>query len=114
MVRNRRSRSIVILVLLGALLDPLGHQLAYLLRYGPSQAARMEAVAPHTSLPRLASFPTITDLLALAPEAARVILALRLPRPARPIRLQPRPGLVTGAASRAPRQHPRRGPPLPV
>ncbi|TMD04898.1 MAG: hypothetical protein E6J01_11835 [Chloroflexi bacterium] len=201
MVRNRRSRSIVILVLLGALLEPLGHQLAYLLRYGPSQAARVEAVGAHTYFPRLASFTTITvalvlaaallvalgvrltlgrrststpgigriffvlaavqcglfaiqesveaaaiqatpdfliiallafsaqlpvaavatwlvsrlhGILALAPEAARVILALRLPRPARPIRLQPRPGLVTGAASRAPRQHPRRGPPLPV
>jgi hypothetical protein len=201
MVRNRRSRSIVILVLVGAILEPLGHQLAYLLRYGPSQAARVEAVGAHIYFPRLASFTTITVALALAagllvalgvrltlgrrsastpgfgriffvlaavqgglfaiqetaeaasiqatpdfliiallafcaqlpvaavaawlvsrlhgvlaltPEAARVILALRLPRPTRPFRLQPRTVLVTGGASgRDPRQHPRRGPPLP-
>jgi hypothetical protein len=200
MVRNQRSRSIVILVLLGAILEPLGHQLAYLLRYGPSQAARVQAVAAHTYFPRLASFTTMTvalalavallvalgvrltlgrrsaptpgfgriflvlvavqcglfaiqetveaaaiqatpdyliiallafcaqlpvaavaawlasrlsGVLALAPEAARVILALRLPRPVRPIRLQPRMVLVAAVAGRDPGQHPRRGPPLP-
>ncbi len=198
MGRNRRSRSIVILVLLGALLEPLGHQLAYLFRYGPSQAARVEAGGAHTYFPRLASFTMImvalvltvalltglgirltlgrrsassdgfgrvflilaavqcalfavqeiaeagavqatpdlvviallavcaqvplaalaalavsrlSGILALAPEAARVILALRLPRPVRPFRLQPRPVLSTGATSRDPRHHPRRGPP---
>jgi len=200
MVRTRRSRSIVILVLLGAILEPLGHQVAYLLRYGPSQAARVQAVGAHTYFPRLASVTTMTvalalavallvtlgvrltlgrrsaptpgfgriflvlvavqcglfaiqetveaaaiqatpdyliiallafcaqlpvaavaawlasrlsGVLALAPEAARVILALRLPRPIRPIRLQPRMVLVAGVASRDPGQHPRRGPPLP-
>lgn len=201
MVRYRRSSSIVILVLLGALLEPLGHQFAYLLRYGPSQAARVEAVGAHAYFPRLASFTTITvalalaaallvalgvrltlgrrsastpgfgriffvlaavqcglfavqetveaaaiqatpdfliiallafcaqlpmaavaawlvsrlqGALALAPAAARVVLALRLPRAAQPLRLLPRPVLVTGATSRDPRHHPRRGPPLPL
>jgi hypothetical protein len=200
MIREWRRRQFVLLLLLGAVLEPLGHQLAYLLRYGPSQAARVEAVGPHTYFPRLASFTTITvalvlaaallvalgvrltvgrrsaatpgfgriffvlaavqfglfaiqetveaaaiqatpdfviiallafcaqlpvaavaawlvsrlhGVLALAPEAARVILSLRLPRPPRPIRLQPRTVLVTGTSSRDPRQHLRRGPPLP-
>jgi hypothetical protein len=200
MARNWRSRQVVMVVLLGALLEPLGHQLAYLLRYGPTQAVRVEATAAHAYFPRLASFTMIavalvltgallvglairltlgrrsasTDgfgriflilaavqcalfavqetaeagavqatpdflvigllaicaqvplaalaalavsrlsgLLALAPEAVRVILALRLPRPVRPFRLQPRAVLVTDAASRDPGQHPRRGPPLP-
>ncbi len=200
MFRDWRSRQVVLLVLLGALVEPFGHQLAYLLRYGPSQAARVEAVGAHAYFPRLASFTTtivalalaaallvalgvrltvgrrsaatpgfgrvffvlalvqcglfaiqetveaaaiqatpdfliiallafcaqlpvaavaawlvsrLHGVLALAPEAARVILALRLPRPVRPFRLQPRTVVVTGGASRDPRQHPRRGPPLP-
>ncbi len=200
MFRDWRSRQVVLLVLLGALVEPFGHQLAYLLRYGPSGAAQVQAVGNHAYFPRLASFTTVTvalalaaamlvwlgvrltlgrrlasrrgfgpvflllaavqcglftiqesveaaaiqatpdfliiallafcaqlplaalaalavtrllGILALAPEAVRVILALRLARPARPLRLQPRTVLVTGGASRDPRQHPRRGPPLP-
>ena len=200
MVRTSRSRQVVILVLLGALLEPLGHQLAYLLRYGPGQAVRVETVGAHAYFPRIASFSTVTVALmlaatllvavgvrlalgrrrtssgnfgqifvtvaaaqcalftiqeaaeaaavqatpdfltiallafaaqvplaalaaivvsrlhgnlALAPEAIRVILALRLPRPARPIQLRPVPVLLLEIAGRDPRHHQRRGPPLP-
>lgn len=189
------------LVLLGALLEPLGHQLAYLLRYGPSRAVRVEALGAHAYFPRLASLSTIAialsltaallaavgvrlalhrrfpsaegfarpfliltavqcalftiqetaeaaavqatpdfltiaflascaqlplaglaallvsrlqGILALAPEAVRVILALRLPRPVRPITLRPAPLLVSGIAGRSHRHHQRRGPPRSV
>ena len=199
MISERRSGRVVLLVLLGALVEPFGHQLAYLLRYG-SSAAQVQAAGSHAYFPRLASFTTISvalalaaallvalgvrltlgrrsastpgfgriflvvaavqcvlfaiqetveaaaiqatpdfliiallafcaqlpvaavaawlvsrlyGVLALAPEAARVILALRLPQPARPLLLQPRTVRVTGGTSRDPRQHPRRGPPLP-
>ena len=200
MISEQRSRRIVLLVLLGAFVEPFGHQLAYLLRYGSSTAAQVQAAGSHAYFPRLASFTTTTvalalaaallialgvrltlgrraastpgfgriflvlaavqcglfaiqetveaaaiqatpdfliiaflafcaqlpvaavaawlvsrlhGVLALAPEAARVILTLRLPRSVRPFRLQPRPVLVIGGASRDPRHHPRRGPPLP-
>lgn len=201
MVRGWRSRQIVLLVVLGALVEPFGHQLAYLLRYGPSAGSQMQAVGTHAYFPRLASFTTVTVVLALAagllmwlgvrltlgrpsaaargfgrvflvlaavqcglfgiqetveavaiqatpdfliiallafcaqlpvaalaawlvnrlhgalalvPEAARVIMALRLPRPVRPIRLRTAPVAVFSAASRDPRNHQRRGPPLSV
>jgi len=198
MVRTSRSRQVVILVLLGALLEPLGHQLAYLLRYGASAAAQLQAVGSHAYFPRLASFTTSTvalalaaallvalgvrltlgrrsattprfgwtllvlaavqcglftiqetveaaaiqatpdfliiallafcaqlpvaavaawlvsrlhGILALAPEAAGVILALRLPRPVRPIRLRMAPVMIASIAGRDLRTHQRRGPP---
>lgn len=199
MISDPRSRRVVLLVLLGALVEPFGHQLAYLLRYGSSAAAQVQAVGSHAYFPRVASFTTVTvalalaaallaalgvrltlgrrsastrgfgqvflvlaavqcalftiqetveaaaiqatpdfviiallafcaqlpvaalatwvvsrlhGVLALAPEAARVILALRLPRPVRPIRLQAAPVIVSTTVSRDPRNHQRRGPPL--
>jgi len=200
MTRNWRSGRLVILVLFGGLLEPLGHQLAYLLRYGPSQAVRVETIGAHAYFPRLASFSTISlalaltaallgalgvrlavgrrasssgnyagvflvlavvqcvlftvqeaaeagaiqatpdfltigllaicaqlplaavaafvvhrllGILALAPEAVRVVLALRLPRPAGPIRLRSLPVRISTASAPNSRRHPRRGPPLP-
>lgn len=201
MVRNWRSRQVVILVVLAALLEPLGHQLAYLLRYGTARAAQVQTVGSHAYFPRLASFTMLTvalalaaallvalgvrltlgrrsvptpgvgriflvmaavqcalfvvqeaveaavvqatpdfafmaflavcaqlpiaavaavmasriyGLLALAPEALRVILALRLPRPIRPIPLQPAWVPTFTPAGRDVRNHRRRGPPLSV
>jgi hypothetical protein len=201
MVRDWQSRQVVSLVFLAALLEPLGHQLAYLLHYGPARAAQIQAVGTHAYFPRLASFTMTTValglaaalllalgvrltlrgrsvstpglgriflmlgamqcglfvvqetieaaviqatpdfgiltllavcaqlpiaalaailvsrihvVLALAPEAVRTILALRLPRPERPIRLQRVPVPALTRAGRDHRNHRRRGPPLSV
>jgi len=77
MISERRSRRIVLLVLLGAFVEPLGHQLAYLLRYGPSTAAQVQAAGSHAYFPRLASFTTITVAMVLA-AALLVALGVRL------------------------------------
>ncbi len=77
MVKDWRSRQIVVLVLLGALLEPLGHQLAYLLRYGPSQAVRMQTVGAHAYFPRLASLSTLAIALGLT-AALLVAFGIRL------------------------------------
>jgi hypothetical protein len=198
MVRNWRSRQVVILVFLAGLLEPLGHQLAYLLHYGTSRAAQLQSVGSHAYFPRLASFTMLTvgvglagalllalgirltlgrrsvvtpgfgriflmmaavqcslfvvqetveaaviqatpdfviiaflavcaqlpiaavaavvvnrihGLIAMAPEAVRVIMALRLPRAPRPIRLRWAPVIILGAATRDYRHPQRRGPP---
>lgn len=200
MVRNWQSRQLVILVLLGGLLEPVGHRIAYLLRYGPRQAAQVQAIGSHAYFPRLASFTAVTlslvlasalliglgvrlmlgrrlpamdgfgrtflvlaavqgslfvvqetleaiaiqatpdfqvialltvaaqlpvaaaaalvisrlhGLLLLTPEAVRIILALRLPRPPRPIRLRPAAVMAPPLVARIRRHHRRRGPPLP-
>jgi hypothetical protein len=77
MVRSWRSRQVVILVFVAALLEPLGHQLAYLLHYGTAGAARLQSVGSHAYFPRLASFTVLTVGLGLA-GALLLALGIRL------------------------------------
>lgn len=53
-------------LLLGILLEPVGHACAYLLRYGPSQAWQLQSQGGHSSFPRLLSFSSISLTVILA------------------------------------------------
>ncbi|HYM49927.1 MAG TPA: hypothetical protein VET65_05065 [Candidatus Limnocylindrales bacterium] len=197
-MRRTRFRWTLALIALGALLEPLGHQVAYTIHYGLWQALQLESQGSHAYFPglaataavaiglslafallalgtvrlalgpqrvsssgssaiflRLAASQTVIfviqetfealyvhrnphflviGLLALAaqppvaalaawmvallagyvamtPQAIRVILAIRIPRPAQPLRLRPQPIPVLYANAGDHRWLQRRGPP---
>jgi hypothetical protein len=62
---------------LGALLEPLGHVAAYVLRYGPSTAWRVQSQGSHGTFPRLFSLSALSLLVALA-LALMAVVSIRL------------------------------------
>ncbi len=71
-------------ILLGILLEPVGHACAYLLRYGPTQAWQLQSQGGHSAFPRLLSFSSIslTVILALG---LLVAVSVRLVLGGRPV-----------------------------
>jgi hypothetical protein len=53
-------------LVLGALLEPLGHAAAYGLRYGPSAAWQLQSQGSHAYFPRVFSLSAISLVIALA------------------------------------------------
>lgn len=51
---------------LGALLEPIGHAAAYVLRYGPSMAWQVQSQGTHAVFPRVVSLSALSLLVALA------------------------------------------------
>ena len=50
---------------LGALLEPVGHAAAYVLRYGPSMAWQLQSQGSHAAFPRVVSLSALSLLVAL-------------------------------------------------
>ena len=62
---------------LGALLEPIGHAAAYVLRYGPSMAWQVQSQGAHTAFPRVVSLSALSLLVALA-LALLAVVSIRL------------------------------------
>lgn len=60
-------------LVLAALLEPLGHAAAYVLRYGPSQAWQLQSQGSHAYFPRIFSLSAISLLVAAALGVTAVI-----------------------------------------
>lgn len=65
-MRRFPARRLLATLVLGALLEPLGHTAAYVLRYGPSQAWQLQSQGSHAYFPRVFSLSTISLAAAIA------------------------------------------------
>jgi hypothetical protein len=62
---------------LGALLEPIGHAAAYVLRYGPSMAWQVQSQGTHAAFPRVVSLSALSLLAGLA-LALLAVVSIRL------------------------------------
>lgn len=65
-MHRKRYWSLFLTLVLGVLLEPVGHACAYLLRYGPSQAWVVQSQAGHATFPRILSLSSISLTVVLA------------------------------------------------
>lgn len=76
MARFPTGRLFVVFVV-GAMLEPVGHAAAYMVRYGPSQAWLIESQGTHAYFPRVFSLSAFSMLVALGLAMVGVV-AIRL------------------------------------
>jgi hypothetical protein len=82
-MRRFPNGGLLLTLVLGALLEPVGHAAAYALRYGPSRAWLLQSSGSHAYFPRVLSFSSMSlavllGLGLLAAIAVRLILGTRL------------------------------------
>jgi hypothetical protein len=65
-VRRFPTGRLFAIFVLGALLEPIGHTGAYVLRYGPSTAWQVQSQGSHAAFPRVVSLSALSLLVALA------------------------------------------------
>lgn len=81
-MRGLTNGRLLLILVLGALLEPIGHAAAYVLRYGPAQAWQIQSQGSHAYFPRVFSFSSVSlsvllGLGLLAAVSIRLILGSR-------------------------------------